>query len=379
MGSFCAWRFGKTPESERHDHLVIWSDRRLLFAVASIAMAGWMARLYVIAVGAYFQLDRTTVEISTLGALLVFLEQLPFYAYVLLLVGYYYRVKLLSRSRSWLYGLIAIGAAEFIYWIGAGRKLETILVLVLALVARYLASRKLPSLKVIGLGALIVLLIFPVTFYYRYSLETSFGLGTDIASIPQVIAQATTVTEDAGPALDIILNRFNLTESVSAAMRLTETEEWGLLGGSSYLDIFLILIPRFLWSSKPDYHYGTEFGHASGLSALSDQLTSISVTYFGEAFLNLMWFGCLVFLVLGFLAEKLYLYASRNSDAKWLFLYCLSLPALLYVGGTAALNFGGLIRLLIAFYVLVSLLSLYRISVRFARRVLLPTPKLFPK
>ena len=66
------------------------------------------------------------------------------------------------------------------------------------------------------------------------------------------------------------------------------------------------------------------------------------------------------------LAEKLYSKARDASDPRWVLLYGLFLPPFLYVGGTVAMYFGGLIRLVILFYVVGTLLTLYRVVVRSA-------------
>ena len=366
---------GRTRVGNRRNSQIramLWSVGKVALVVGVISGVGWLARLYLISQGAYFQLDRANADISTWGAMFVLLELFPIYGYVILLVGYFHRIGLGTKSRVWLITLTLAAGAEFVYWIGAGRKLESILVLVLALVIRYLAIRRLPSRKTMLVGVVTILMIFPLTFYYRYSLETEFGLGTDLASIPDIVSQAVSSADAAGPAVEIILNRLNLNESVSAAIRLIESGEWKVRAGSSYADIFLILIPRFLWDDKPDYHYGTEFGHASGLSALSDELTSISVTYFGEAYLNLLWAGCAIFFVVAYLAEKLYIRARDGTDPKWLLLYGLTLSPLLYVGGTAAMYFGGLIRLLILFYLISLSFTAYRVVVEILRKKLQP-------
>lgn len=354
----------------RSYNTTLWGGGRTLAAIGLLLTIGWAARLYLMSQGAYFQLDRANAEISTFGAVFVFLELFPLYGFILALVAHFHRVRLGAANSLAFMALGLAGLTEFLYWIGAGRKLESILVLVFAVIVRYLLTRRLPPAPVIFVCVMGIVLLFPAVFYYRYALEVGFGLGTDLASIPAIVKEATTVVDDAGPAAEIIVNRFNLNESVSAAIRLIETDEWPLRYGSSYVDIVLILVPRFLWPSKPDYHYGTDFGHASGQSGLSDELTSISVTYFGEAYLNLMWAGCLVFLLLGWLAEKLYSKACIANDPRWVLLYGLFLPPFLYVGGTVALYFGALIRLIILFYIVGTLLTLYRVRVRSAARTL---------
>ena len=140
-------------------------------------------------------------------------------------------------------------------------------------------------------------------------------------------------------------------EPVSASIRLIKDGDWEPMLGSSYAEALLSLIPRVLWPGKPDLHYGTEFGHAAGFLSPGDWLTSISVTYFGEAFLNFAWGGLFPMFMMGMILGGVYrqLRVSVRQET-WMLVFVIALPTVLYVGGTFALHFGGLIKLLPFFF-----------------------------
>jgi len=107
------------------------------------------------------------------------------------------------------------------------------------------------------------------------------------------------------------------------------------------------VFPRILWLSKPEFHYGTEFGHAAGLLYVDDWFTSVSVTFPGEAFLNFGWFGFMPFFLLGLGYGLLYNQTRMSERAQTsTLLYAITLPTILYIGGTSALYIGGLLKLI---------------------------------
>jgi hypothetical protein len=146
----------------------------------------------------------------------------------------------------------------------------------------------------------------------------------------------------------IIVQRLDLLEPVSACIRLIDRGDWPLEMGISYAMALLAFIPRLFWASKPDMHYGTDFGHASGLLPdIDDWYTSISVTFIGEAFLNFSWFGCAIFVLTGFGYALLYERArAPGYPPTAVLLYAIALQTLLFLGGTFALYFGGLVKIL---------------------------------
>jgi hypothetical protein len=234
----------------------------------------------------------------------------------------------------------------------------------LPVLIRYFRLAKLPSAIEIGTLLVFGALLFPATFLYRVAMETT---GIDNGVVETVIAAAElaetgSMTGDK-TAGDLVVSRLELLESVCASVRLIREGGWEPMLGMSYMEVLLSFVPRVIWPSKPNLHYGTEFGHAAGFLSPGDWLTSISVTYFGEAYLNLGWLGLFPMFCMGLLLGLLYrqLRVSRHRET-WLLVYIAAMPTILYIGGTFALNFGGLIKLLPFFYLVGRTMEISRIN-----------------
>jgi hypothetical protein len=324
---------------------------RTEFVVLTLTLLGFAARALVLSADAYFQIKRTDAGAlaGPYYALIRTIELFPLFALALWSL-YYFSKKHPTRASRWV--LFFLFIIEFGYWLPSGRKEGWILAIVIPIVARYLAVKRLPPLRVGAAAAALIVVLVPITTYYRNAMEL---IGITGASPTEVIVEAAGAADvvadldDASP-LWTALNRFSLVEPISACIRLFENSEFVITPGQPYFAAIEAQIPRLLWPDKPDLHYGTQFGHASGLSYPSDWATSISVTFPGEAFLNLSWGGVFVMFVLGFGFSALY-YAQRWG-VRWQSLYLVSLPTLLYIGGTFAIYFSGLAKLLLFFYLI---------------------------
>ena len=330
-----------------------WSSLAVLAGFVVLFVIGWAARIHIIESNAYFQILRTLQgELEgPFYAAIRMAELFPLYALCILAIMYWRPGK--PPSRLLRFGLAFAVASELAYWLPSGRKEPVILAILLPLLIRYLRSGKLPSAKTVGILLLVVAVLFPAAFMYRNAMETA-GTGADL--IDTVIAAAETA--ETGTANsdktsgEIIFGRISLLEPLSASVRLSKEGDWEPMLGSSYAEALLSFAPRFIWPDKPDFHYGTEFGHAAGFLSSGDWLTSISVTYFGEAFLNFAWGGVFPMFVMGMILGGLYRQMSVSvRQETWLLVYVIALPTVLYIGGTFALHFGGLIKLLPFFFI----------------------------
>ncbi len=340
----------------------LWGKSRVVIVIIAWLIIGWITRFYIISIGGYFQNDRSLDEVAQgqFHALVSMVELFPTQAYIVALIFYYHRELWIENNNRWERTILLLGAFEFLYWIGSGRKLETIFILLIPVVIRYLYISKLPSRAVLIIGVVGIFTIFPATHYYRNAMDVDFGSQSSISSIPEILIQGVELIEGVGPALDSTFSRLNLNESVSASIRLIDTEVWELRYGQNYLNLLVILIPRFIWNDKPYFHYGTLFGHDSGILAVNNLMTSISVTYIGEAFLNFMWAGIVIFIIFGYVSEKLYLKAKDGINPIWVLFYMLYFLPMIYVGGTVAMYFGGTIKLFV-FYSLVGVFLITRL------------------
>jgi len=164
-------------------------------------------------------------------------------------------------------------------------------------------------------------------------------------------------------SLEILIGRLSLLESVSGSIRIVKRSIWEYYYGKTYLWALTGVVPKILWNNKPDLSFGTEFGHASGMLKKTNNVTSISVTYIGEAYLNFGFFGMAIFFLYGIVSSVLYNWVLRrkNSSTRVL-IYILILPSAIYLGGTFSLYFCGSIKILILVYFLSKFMTNKRIK-----------------
>src|ERR1700733_1905709 len=330
-----------------------WSRNRVFAFVVALLIVGWLARIDIIESNAYFQILRSrkgSLE-GAFYAAISMAEMLPIYAACILAIVYWRPNA--SPSRLLRLSLACVVVSEIVYWLPSGRKEAVVLAVVLPLLARYLQRRKLPSGKTFGALLIGVVLLFQGTNVYRSAMERGRTGGDQVDTVVAAVTLAETGTVSADMSSDeFIFRRMSLLEPLSACIRLNRHGIWEPMLGSSYAQALWSFVPRVLWPEKPNLHYGTEFGHAAGVLPRSDVLTSISVTYFGEAFLNFAWGGLVPIFLVGMIFGGLYrqIRASLHRET-WLLVYLVAMPTILYIGGTFAIYFGGLIKLLPFFYI----------------------------
>jgi hypothetical protein len=329
---------------------VPWRSNNVKFVLLVFLGFGWLDRIYIVSKNAYFQLSRTTIgELhGAFHAMSRMAEQLPGFA--MLIVWMVYLHKRAPKYTAWWWSGCTLWIAELMYWAPTGRKENVILTLILPFMLRYLITRRLPSLRAAVAITVVVVGLFPAAFYYRSAMKNG-----STENIAQTVRLSATAMKDARLAAgiswwSILGERISLLESVSASIRIADSGIWPLMVGRTYRWVLYSTVPRVIWPDKPDFHYGTAFGHAAGMIHGADHQTSVSVTFFGEAYLNFLWMGVLVMFVIGIIFSLIYRFASVGySRVTWIFLYMLTLPEILYVGGTFALYFSGLFQKLVLF------------------------------
>jgi len=343
----------KAPK--RVTNQTVWSERTLFVVIVAFSVVGWITRLYIIANNGYFQMDRTTqgdLEGNFYAAIRL-LEVFPLHVVFILSIHYWSSVA--SRSNfSWGNLLLLSVLLELVYWLPTGRKEETIYVLLMPALIRYLFVHRLPSRSSIILSIVFIGAIFPFAFYYRYAMEMVGTSGESLLTVvtESVISAGSTGIADDVSAIQVIFGRLSLIEPVAACIRLINQDILKMSFGSSYSDVLYSLVPRFIWDTKPVLSYGNDFGYAAGFLG-TDMSTSISVTYIGESFLNFGWGGWIVGLPIGLFFGWIYNQIHISNRAQtWCLLYILALPSLLFVGGTFGLFYGGLMKLLPFYYVI---------------------------
>jgi len=331
-----------------------WSGSGLILGVFFLEVAGWLARFYIVSSNAYFQTARTSIgEINeTFFAAVMMIELFPLYAICAVAI-WSFRPSRLS-GRGLMFGLLAILIVlELAYWVPSGRKEPVILTLLLPSIIKYIRTGAMPAGRTVVVIAVAIASLFPLAFLYRGGLELPVDASDSIGALLGAWNQSAGNSAIDVKTSDVTLSRISLLEPLAACIRLVNDRIVELRLGNDYADALLGLIPRFLWADKPNLHYGNDFGYLSGIIFAGDSLTSISVSFFGEGFLNFSWFGAGVFFLIGIAFNVIY--QQHRSGARtetWIFVYAVTLPTIMYVGGTFALYFGGLIKLIPFAYLL---------------------------
>src|SRR5574339_619187 len=115
-----------------------WRTPNVLAVCALLSILGWATRSYVIASNAYFQFARA-VQGEMEGpfyAVIRMAEQFPLHVlFILTIQSLHGREKV---HRWWTYLIAAATVLELAYWIPTGRKEESILILLVPMLIRYL-------------------------------------------------------------------------------------------------------------------------------------------------------------------------------------------------------------------------------------------------
>lgn len=352
-------RFGGPPMAATNRSYT-WRSNRAYGAVLLLLLVGWITKAYVIQSDAYLQIHRAVQgELEgPLYALIRMLEVFSLHGVVMLiafLADRHRRGQPVSMRARRLAALLVI--AEFAYWLPTGRKEDTILSLLLPLATLHLLTGYVPPRKAIAGMAVFVTLLFPATHYYRLAVEsniTSLGV-VDSQSLLSLAEVTATSGDEAIAPTSIVFNRVSMLEPISACIRLIDEGIWEPFIGESYAMLLISLVPRVIWPDKPLFDYGQEFGRVSGFLGVDDDSTSISVTYIGESYLNFGWLGWVPMFGIALFFAALYKRTKVAEDrATWTLLYVISLPSLLYFGGTFATYFGGLLKILPFFFLICS-------------------------
>jgi hypothetical protein len=327
-----------------------WKDRNLVIVIIILLVAAWTARYHVIDSSSYLQMERSNKSISgPWYAFIRMFEVFPLHVITILSIRYWRDNA--YKNRFFQVALFTIILLDIVYWGVAGRKENILLTFLIPIFTMYVLQKRIPKKPAI-LFILFTLIVFPLISIYRSLLTLGVDVSENIGEIFFVLSSPELIFQNENIGVNV-LNRISLLGSLSASIRLIQDNIWDLFLGTSYFSVLIGIIPRFLWPTKPEFHYGGEFGRDAGFIASTDYLTSISVTYFGESYLNFSFFGVIVLLLMSFSFSWLYKkHKTSKHSETWMLCYLIALPSILYIGGTFSLYIGSLLKIIPFYYVL---------------------------
>ncbi|HWP91118.1 MAG TPA: O-antigen polysaccharide polymerase Wzy [Thermodesulfobacteriota bacterium] len=344
---------GRAIKSIPNIHKFELSIRRLPLVIVVLLLIGWLSRLFLIEIGAYYfvgagRSDLINTDYAYLAQFLGFGSLFP-----LLALSIVYSEYLKNKRIALLWVTILILASEMAFNFPIGSKAKAILPIFILLII-YSIKKKTPFKLFIIASIIFIFFIFPLINTYRlnYTGDVFFDLmegfkiywksffGSNKSMVGEVL-------------FSVFGERLNYASIVGVIVDNTPSVS-DFKFGSTYILFFPSLIPRVLWPGKPSVSFANEFGRDYGFLHPLDESTSVGMTWIGEMFINFGWFGIFVPLIYGFLYRFIFLYFFRNGKPNTLgtVVYAFTLQTII-VGDTFAGWFSGLLRfyfiLLVAF------------------------------
>jgi len=284
--------------------------KNLPLIIIILFVAGWIARLFIIKSGVYIHTEATYKSKPLPGfelysQLLGYGTMLP---YIVLVLSYYNYLKNEKKIVNLLI-LLFLLAVEILYAIPSGMK-ERILFPLVILIFIYSLKKNLPLIIIVPVITFTIFFVFPFTGIYRSMILSPDLLSNVQWAINEYIKMFIHFDKSTFNLLlfSMFGERFN---SAVVVVKIVENTPaiWDFKLGYTYLVFFLSLIPRIIWHSKPHFtNIINEFGRYYGFISPVDYSTSIDMTWVGEMFINLGWFGVVFAFLYGLLYRVIYNY-----------------------------------------------------------------------
>jgi hypothetical protein len=129
--------------------------------------------------------------------------------------------------------------------------------------------------------------------------------------------------------------------------------------GETYSTLPTTLIPRFLWPEKPEKNLGQDFGHRYGFLDDEDYGTSVNLPQLVELYANFGWLGVLLGMpLIGVIYRMVYEMVNHVDAGSGGFAIAgLMFVSLANIESDFSLVFGGILQLIVACVVLVTVLG----------------------
>ena len=262
------------------------------------------SRIIIIYSGSYYHVGAQENLLLTryiiFSAFITSLDKLNLLIIIISLFSY-----LRSKDRSFLrYYLLSI-VFELSYQLPRGSK-ESILIPIIISILTYSLFHKIKVKQLIAFSIFIFFFVFPFYSIYRDQMNPHKGLNFQQA-IDDYGNYITSFSSDKLSNIEnqVFSSRLNYNGILAVVMNGTPGL-WNYQNGNTYFGIFTEFIPRFLWTSKPIYNIGHDFGVDYGILAGSFINASVGMSVPGEAYLNFGWFGILVGIFYGLLYRFVY-------------------------------------------------------------------------
>ena len=263
-------------------------ERRAILMVLFLAAVGLIAKGQLQSLGSF-----RMMEIGSAGPLLQFTKVIATFDILALLILSEIRVIKARRLRFVDVAFVSLGLVSITAAVLSGSRAQIVIVLLVLLLSFRQTLRRYWYFALPAMLTTIpfVFVIFPVIGFWRVS-------GYDYAEALDLYRQQGANTTDI--ASDVLVTRLNYLEPLARAISYVDVN--GSAGGEVYWNNIVGLIPRLLWSGKPEItNNSRELGHQLGLVNSVDETTSIGLQVVGESFIEYGWLGLGVAVVQAFI------------------------------------------------------------------------------
>jgi hypothetical protein len=293
--------------------------------------------------------DEGILSDQGISASLSFLQQFgPLFLFGWFLAWYMMWAKRLRASIAVpVLAMMSVMAALILYFTFGGKALAITLIGMPAM-AYYEVKRKLPLKSILVIVLIFVFIIFPM-----YNTFRQVNRNLDMTRrVDRTVEMAR--TWDSGKYMDAsvfaFLKRIGIVTSVAAI--LSDTGRWVdyRYGETLILAPIAVLIPRFLWPSKPNISTGGEFAETFRLRRAMDRETEVAPSMVGDFYWNFAVPGVVFGMCLLGMGYRWYYQrygAGAGFDPIRKSIYATLLPSVLGFEANVAIVVGGVIKVLI--------------------------------
>lgn len=257
--------------------------------VGLLLCVGWVSRFFLIATGRYFH--TTTTEVTSTGSswFILVMASLPILC-VAVLGAFAYLAPDAERRRQIRLAFWLLLAFEVAWSFPTAERAQLVNLAIILIAVHYYGTGRLPKWRLLTVGALLMVVVFPFLSAYR-----ARGYQSDPAKHLRAAQEATfsntTPSKTLTRGVEATVQRFSGVTSMVIVFD-SDRKFFARAPGETLSWIPLGFVPRALYPAKEDPGlFGNEFGRTHGLVQPHDRVTSISTTQPGELYLNFGWLG----------------------------------------------------------------------------------------
>jgi len=181
--------------------------------------------------------------------------------------------------------------------------------LIQVVLAYYFVNKRMPWLVLISIGIVFIGLIVPLIQGFRYAIYFNLDQKSPEIYAPlflEYFLSGQWLSDDFAPEGERALSFGRGIFHYMVAIFRDSGSGVPFMEGATFFEGIAVMVPRFIFSEKPDMSTGNWTGQIFGFVDESDLITNVSPTWFGEFYMNFGIAGLLVgSLILGWFSRRI--------------------------------------------------------------------------